>query len=158
MNLPEIESSRLLLVEDDPNDVELIRLALEVSGLGTPMDVVSDGEAALAYLLGNPLDEQSSDDANRPLPNFVLMDLKLPRVNGIQLLQRLRSHPRTRRLVIVVMSSSQEDPDLNACYDLGINSYIVKPQDFEQFSEVVRQISYYWMQLNCPPLPAASPP
>ncbi|GAB4464395.1 MAG: response regulator [Elainellaceae cyanobacterium] len=156
MNLPEIESSRLLLVEDDPNDVELIRLALEVSGLSAPMDVVNDGEAALNYLLGNAQDSLSSPNTPRPLPNFVLMDLKLPRINGIQLLQTLRSHPRTRRLVIVVMSSSQEDPDLNACYDLGINSYIVKPQDFEQFAEVVRQISYYWMQLNCPPLPVIS--
>ncbi|QKD83207.1 response regulator [Thermoleptolyngbya sichuanensis A183] len=161
MNPPEIESSRLLLVEDDPNDVELIRLALETGGLAAPMDVVNDGEAALNYLLGealdNSLDDASQSAAARPLPRFVLLDLKLPRINGIQLLQRLRSHPRTRRLVIVVMSSSQEDPDLNACYDLGINSYIVKPQDFQQFSDAVQQISHYWMQLNCPPLPTPLP-
>lgn len=157
MNPPEIESSRLLLVEDDPNDVELIRLALETRGLATPMDVVSDGEAALNYLFGDApgdsLDDSSPSLVARPLPRFVLLDLKLPRINGIQLLQRLRSHPRTRRLVIVVMSSSQEDSDLNACYDLGVNSYIVKPQDFRQFSDVIQQISHYWMQLNCPPLP-----
>lgn len=157
MNPPEIESSRLLLVEDDPNDVELIRLALETGGMAAPMDVVNDGEAALNYLLGNALgdslDDSSESSTARPLPRFVLLDLKLPRINGIQLLQRLRSHPRTRRLVIVVMSSSQEDSDLGACYDLGVNSYIVKPQDFRQFSDVVQQISHYWMQLNCPPLP-----
>ncbi|HIK41996.1 response regulator [Thermoleptolyngbya sichuanensis XZ-Cy5] len=161
MNPPEIESSRLLLVEDDPNDVELIRLALETGGLAAPMDVVNDGEAALNYLLGealdNSLDDASQSAAARPLPRFVLLDLKLPRINGIQLLQRLRSHPRTRRLVIVVMSSSQEDPDLNACYDLGVNSYIVKPQDFQQFSDAVQQISHYWMQLNYPPLPTPLP-
>ncbi|MFQ3615245.1 MAG: response regulator [Cyanobacteriota bacterium] len=157
MNPPEIESSRFLLVEDDPNDVELIRLALETREIAAQMDVVNDGEAALNYLLGNALrdsvDDSSLSSAARPLPRFVLLDLKLPRINGIQLLQRLRSHPRTRRLVVVVMSSSQEDSDLDACYDLGVNSYIVKPQDFQQFSDVVLQISHYWMQLNCPPLP-----
>ncbi|GAB4439174.1 MAG: response regulator [Cyanobacteria bacterium J069] len=145
----------MLLIEDDPNDVELIRLALERGGLAAPMDVVHDGEAALNYLLGNTADPSQQGRAIRPLPDFVLMDLKLPRINGIQLLQTLRSHPRTRRLVIVVMSSSQEDPDLNACYDLGVNSYIVKPQDFGQFSAAIRQISTYWLELNCPPLPTA---
>ncbi|MBF2026390.1 MAG: response regulator [Oscillatoriales cyanobacterium C42_A2020_001] len=138
---------RLLLVEDDPHDVELVRMALEPSNLNYSMDVVFDGEQALQYLFGT-----GDFRVEQPLPQLVLLDLKLPKVNGIQVLQAIRTNPRTRRLVVVVMTSSQEDSDLNTCYDLGINSYIVKPLDFQQFLEVSQTVGSYWMTLNKPPL------
>ena len=138
---------RLLLVEDDPHDIELIRMALEPSNLIYSMDVVCDGEQALRYLFG-----ENRFRIDQPLPQLVLLDLKLPKVNGIQVLQAIRSNPATRRLVVVVMTSSQEDSDLNTCYDLGINSYIVKPLDFQQFLEVSQTVGSYWMTVNKPPL------
>lgn len=141
------EPTRILLVEDDPNDIELVQIALRDCNFLSQMDVVSDGEQALHYLLG-----RDGETPTRPLPRLVLLDLKLPKVNGIRVLQTLRAHPRTRKLVIVAMTSSQEDSDLNACYDLGINSYIVKPLDFQQFFNVAQQVGLYWMQLNKPPL------
>jgi CheY-like chemotaxis protein len=142
-----IEPQRILLVEDDPNDVELIKLALEPFKFVNQMDVMPDGEQALHYLLG-----QAGSPPVYPPPRLILLDLKLPKVNGVRVLQTIRSHPRTRKLVVVVMTSSQEDKDLNACYDLGINSYIVKPLDFQQFVDVARQLGLYWMLLNKPPL------
>ncbi|WP_421657364.1 response regulator [Leptothermofonsia sp. ETS-13] len=142
-----IEPTRILLVEDDPNDVELVQLALSRYNFLSQMDVASDGEQALHYLLG-----QDGKSPSHPLPRLVLLDLKLPKVNGIRVLQTLRAHPRTRRLVVVVMTSSEEDSDLNACYDLGVSSYVVKPLDFQQFLEVAQQVGLYWMLLNKPPL------
>lgn len=149
----DVEPTRILLVEDDPHDIELIELALESYNFINHMDIVNDGEQALHYLHGSP-----GESSLQPLPRLVLLDLKLPKVSGIQVLQQIRAHPRTRRQVVVVMTSSQEDADLNACYDLGINSYIVKPLDFQQFIEVSRQIGLYWMLLNRPPLPSERDP
>ena len=138
-----VEPTPILLVEDDPNDIELIQLALENYNFVNQIDIVTDGEQALNYLLG-----LADDDALRPLPRLVLLDLKLPKINGVEVLRAIRSHPRTQELVIVVMTSSIEDQDLNACYELGVNSYIVKPLDFQQFVHVTRQVGFYWMMLN----------
>jgi two-component system response regulator len=143
----DIEPTRILLVEDDPNDVELIELALDSYNFVNHIDVAEDGEQALQYLLGG-----ENYPPNHPLPRFVLLDLKLPKVSGLKVLEAIRAHPRTQNLVVVVMTSSQEDRDLNACYGLGVNSYIVKPLDFAQFIEVARQVGCYWMMLNKPPL------
>lgn len=140
-------NGRILLVEDDPHDVELVQMALEPYYLTPSIDVATDGEAALLYLHG-----QTDTGFARSLPRLVLLDLKLPRVNGIQVLRAIRAHPRTRRLVVVMMTSSQEDADLNACYDLGVNSYVVKPLNFEQFLEAAQSVGLYWMLLNKPPL------
>ncbi|HEY9827418.1 MAG TPA: response regulator [Stenomitos sp.] len=137
----------ILLVEDDPNDVELIQLALDNYNFVNHMRVVRDGEEALHYLIGR--DDQPSI---QPIPRLVLLDLKLPKINGIQVLKAIRNHPRTQNLVVVVMTSSVESQDLQACYDLGVNSYIVKPLDFHQFVEVSRQVGLYWMLLNQVPL------
>lgn len=145
-SISQIEPTRILLVEDDPNDVELIRLAFRNHNLVNQIDLVTDGEQALHYLLGH------EDIPPRPLPRLVLLDLKLPKISGVRILQTLRSQPRTQRLVVVVMTSSQEDSDLNTCYDLGVNSYIVKPLDFEQFLAVARDVGLYWMLLNKTPL------
>jgi two-component system response regulator len=137
---------RILLVEDDPHDVELVQLALEPIGVTDFLDVVSDGELALQHLLGQP-----HMPPQHPLPRVVLLDLKLPKLNGLQVLSTIRQHPRTRQLAVVVMTSSQEDTDLDACYHLGVNSYIVKPLDHELFWDVAQAIGRYWMTLNQPP-------
>lgn len=142
----DVEPAQILLVEDDPHDVELIQLALDSYNFVNRMDIVQDGEQALHYLLGQPNSERY------PLPRLVLLDLKLPKLNGIRVLRAIREHPRTHNLVVVVMTSSLEDRDLTACYELGVNSYIVKPLDFQQFTEIARQVGLYWMMLNQPPL------
>ena len=138
-----IEPTRILLVEDDPNDVELICLALEEYKFVNQMEVAEDGEQALHYLLG-----EAGEEPTNPLPRLVLLDLKLPKINGIQVLKAIRNHPRTRHLMVVVMTSSAEDQDLKSCYELGVNSYIVKPLDFGQFTDIARQVGFYWMMLN----------
>lgn len=147
----DVEPAQILLVEDDPHDVELIQLALDSYNFVNRMDIVQDGEQALHYLLGQPNSERY------PLPRLVLLDLKLPKLNGIRVLRAIREHPRTHHLVVVVMTSSLEDRDLTACYELGVNSYIVKPLDFQQFTEIARQVGLYWMMLNQPPLVPLQP-
>ncbi|MGP1383232.1 MAG: response regulator [Thainema sp.] len=143
MNVVNVEPTPILLVEDDPNDIELIQLALETYHFVNQLDIVMDGEQAVNYLLG------SADDSTlRPLPRLVLLDLKLPKIDGIEVLRTIRSHPRTQDLVVVVMTSSVENQDLSACYELGVNSYIVKPLDFQQFVDITRQVGFYWMMLN----------
>lgn len=136
-----VDATRLLLVEDDPNDVELIRLALQEFSFIRVMDVAEDGEQAIAYLL-------SEEASRQPLPRLVLLDLKLPKINGIQVLEAIRQHPRTQHLAVVVMTSSAEERDLEACYALGVNSYVVKPFDYRQFFEAAQQVGVYWMQIN----------
>ena len=142
----EIDPVSILLVEDDPNDAELIQLALDEFNFVNRMEIAEDGEAALRYLLG----DQDTPPVQQ-LPHLVLLDLKLPKVGGIEVLKRSRDNNTTRNLVVVVMTSSAEDQDLRACYDLGVNSYVVKPLDFQQFLEVAKQIGFYWMLLNRTP-------
>jgi two-component system response regulator len=138
-----MESSRILLVEDDPNDVELIQIALSNYNFVNQIDIVNDGEQAVHYLIG-----RDGQPPTAPLPRLVLLDLKLPKIDGIRVLELMRATPRTRNLIVVVMTSSAENRDLQACYDLGVNSYIVKPLDFHQFVEISRQVGFYWMMLN----------
>ncbi|WP_055076293.1 response regulator [Pseudanabaena sp. 'Roaring Creek'] len=143
-----MEPTRILLVEDDPNDVELIQIALDNYNFVNKIDVVSDGEQAVHYLFG-----RDGQPPTHPLPKLVLLDLKLPKINGVQILERIRKSPLTQNLVVVVMTSSAENNDLKACYDLGVNSYIVKPLDFQQFVEMSQKVGFYWMMLNkIPPL------
>ncbi len=138
-----MESSQILLVEEAPNEVELIQMALSNNKFVNKIDIVHDGEQAVHYLLG-----RDGQPPTNPLPRLVLLDLKLPKIDGIRVLELIREAPRTRNLVVVVMTSSAENRDLQACYDLGVNSYIVKPLDFHQFVEVSRQVGFYWMMLN----------
>jgi two-component system, response regulator len=135
--------ANILLVEDDPNDVELIQLALDRFNFVNEIRVAQDGEQALHYLLG-----QDGQPPLDPLPKLVLLDLKLPKVSGIRVLEIVRAQPRTQDIIVVVMTSSAEDQDLQDCYRLGVNSYIVKPLDFQQFVEVSSQVGLYWMMLN----------
>lgn len=135
----------ILLVEDNSDDELLTLRALTKNNIRNPVVVARDGAEALAYLLG---------DNPQPLPQVVLLDLKLPKVNGLEVLRRLRAHDRTRLLPIVMLTSSKEDQDLLQSYSSGANSYVRKPVDFSQFTEAIRQLGLYWVLLNeTPPAP-----
>ena len=135
----------LLLVEDNDDDVELTLRALRRNRVANRVDVVRDGAEALEYLFATG--SHKGRDV-RDAPNLVLLDLKLPKVGGLEVLERLRADPRTRRLPVVVLTSSNVESDLARSYDLGANSYIRKPVDFTQFMEAVNQLGLYWLVLN----------
>lgn len=135
----------LVLVEDNPDDADMTLHVLKKNNLCNNIKVLRDGAQALDYLLGYPIPPCC--------PKVVLLDLKLPKVNGIEVLEKIRADPRTKSLPVVVLTSSREDRDLARCYELGVNSYIVKPVDFNQFNEAVRQLSLYWLLLNEAPPP-----
>jgi len=140
----------ILLVEDNPDDVELTLRALRKNNITNEVVMVSDGAEALDYLFCR------GAYANRPageLPLVILLDLKLPKVDGLQVLQRIREDERTQFLPVVILTSSNEESDLANGYRLGANSYIRKPVDFSQFTEVVRQLGLYWLILNEAPPP-----
>lgn len=141
-----IDPQKMLLVDDDPNDVELIQLAIQDFAFIRTLDILTDGEQAVQYLLGTTTQSPVSE-----LPRFVLMDLKLPKLTGIEVLRAIRQNPNTQFLPIVIMTSSSEESDLRACYNLGVNSYVVKPLDFQQFQAVAKQVGRYWMTVNYPP-------
>jgi len=133
----------ILLVEDNPDDVELTLRAFARRKMVNPVEVARDGEEALAWL--------DRWEAGAPLPLAILLDLKLPRVDGLEVLRRLKMHERFRTLPVVVLTTSSEDQDIQTAYRLGANSYIVKPVDFAKFLDVVTQIELYWCLLNEPP-------
>lgn len=140
----------ILLVEDNPDDQELIQMALKESHVANELVIWSDGVQALEYLLGS-----GDSDAHDlpPLPQVILLDLKLPRLGGLDVLQCLRAHPRTAVVPIVIMTSSSEEEDMIASYQLHANSYIRKPVDFGQFVEAVKHLGLYWLILNeAPPV------
>lgn len=137
---------KILLVEDNRDDEELTLRALRKSNIMNEVVVARDGEEAIDYLFGqgNFLSGSEPDF----LPAVVLLDLKLPKVGGMEVLREIRSHPRTRRLPVVVLTSSKEERDLAEVYDLGANSYLYKPIDFEKFVEAVGHIGMYWVLFN----------
>jgi two-component system response regulator len=135
----------ILLVEDNPDDEKLTLRALKKSSIAYEVAVTRDGVEALDYLFGTG---DHSERNAAPLPTLVLLDLKLPKLDGMEVLRRLRADERTKRLPIVVLTSSKEEQDLIASYELGANSYIRKPVDFNQFTEAVRQLGLYWLVLN----------
>lgn len=144
------DTKAILLVEDNPDDRELTRRALESHGIANEIVMARDGVEALDYLFcrGAWADRDPSDQ-----PQVVLLDLKLPKVDGIEVLKALRADPRTALLPVIVLTSSREEQDLLESYGSGANSYVRKPVDFEQFSEAVRQLGLYWLVLNeSPPL------
>jgi two-component system, response regulator len=134
----------VLLVEDNRDDEELTIRALKRSSLANPVDVARDGQEALDYLFGT-----ESQPAKRP-PVLVLLDLKLPRVGGLEVLQRIRGDERTRRVPVVILTSSGEDRDVIDGYDLGANSYVRKPIRFEEFAPAIAQLGTYWLMINEP--------
>jgi CheY-like chemotaxis protein len=140
--------TEILLVEDDPSDVELTLHSLRKHNLANRIHVVRDGAEALDFLFCRGA-YQSRDSSLTP--KVILLDLKLPKVDGLEVLRQIRSDERTRVLPVVIMTSSRQERDVVESYKLGINSYIVKPVDFDQFAESVRQIGCYWLLLNQPP-------
>ena len=144
------EQRLILLVEDNDDDVELTLRALRRNRVANRVDVVRDGAEALDYLFATGL--YAGRDV-RDTPQLVLLDLKLPKVGGLEVLERLRGDPRTKRLPVVILTSSNVESDLARSYDLGANSYIRKPVDFTQFMEAVNQLGLYWLVLNEAPPP-----
>jgi two-component system, response regulator len=138
----------ILLVEDNADDEELTVRALKKNNVTNEFVVARDGVEALDFLFGTGA--HAGRDA-AVLPGLVLLDLKLPKIGGLEVLRRIRADARTRRIPVTVLTSSKEDQDLISSYDLGANSYIRKPVDFKQFTEAVRQLGLYWLVLNEPP-------
>ena len=138
----------ILLVEDNPSDIGLTKRALKKHRITNELVVAENGQAALDYLFG------AGAHAGRDvtdLPTVVLLDLKLPKLNGLEVLKRIRDNPQTKRLPVVILTTSKDEQDIMRSYDLGANSYIRKPVDFHQFAEALRQLGLYWLVLNEPP-------
>ena len=141
------DARAVLLVEDNPDDEELTVRGLRRTNLSNPVDVARDGQEALDYLYAN------HDQAAQPLPVVVLLDLHLPRVDGFEVLKRIRAEERTRRVPVVILTSSSEERDLINGYDLGANSYVRKPVQFEEFATAIAQLGVYWLLINEPAPP-----
>lgn len=141
-----IEQVDILLVEDNPLDAELTMLSLKDQKLANTITWVKDGEQALDYVFRRGAYAERKDTG----PRLVLLDLKMPRVDGIEVLRAIRSDERTKRIPVVVMTSSQEESDIAQTYDLGVNSYVVKPVDFDGLASIVQQAGFYWLVINRP--------
>jgi CheY-like chemotaxis protein len=145
MNVDDVE---ILLVEDNPHDIELTLRALKKHNLANSVHVVKDGAEALAFLFcAGPYAHRKIEES----PKVVLLDLKLPKVDGLEVLRQIKSDERTKVIPVVIMTSSQEERDVVESYKLGVNSYIVKPVDFDKFLECVAELGYYWVLCNKPP-------
>ncbi len=144
-----LKESGILLVEDDPNDILFIQRAFRRSDLENPsIQVVRDGDEAVAYLSGE------GNYANRnfyPLPGMILLDLKLPRRSGLEVLEWLRSQPVLKRIPVVILTSSKENIDVNRAYDIGVNSYLLKPVNYKALNEMIKTLNAFWLDLNCYP-------
>lgn len=138
----------ILLVEDNPSDLALTLHALKKHNIANCIEVVRDGAEALDYIFcTGPYAHRRIAD----MPKLILLDLKLPKVNGLEVLKRIKSDPRAKCIPVVVLTSSREERDIVQSYQLGVNSYIAKPVDFDQFAEAVQQLGLYWLLLNEPP-------
>ena len=135
----------ILLIEDNTSDIELTRRALGKSHVANELMVLEDGQEALDYFFGD------SNRNNDQLPALILLDLKLPKVDGLQVLKEIREHKSTRHLPVVILTTSNEERDIIDSYDLGANSYIRKPVDFNQFVDAVQQLGLYLLVINEPP-------
>ena len=142
------EANEILLVEDDPNDLQLTLRALESNNLKSRIEVARDGEEALDFLFCRGIFSARSPASP---PRLVLLDLKLPKVDGLQVLQEVKASAACRLIPIVVLTSSGEQRDIRATYKLGVNSYIQKPVDFDQFRQTIKTLGLYWLVVNRPP-------
>lgn len=144
------DSVEVLLVEDNPTDAELTIRELKKYNLANNLVHLKNGEEALDFLFAT-----GEFAGNRNVmypPKLVLLDIQMPKINGIEVLQQIKQDPRTRALPVVILTSSKEDPDIRRCYELGANSYIVKPVNFERFTDAIRTLGLYWLLLNQPPV------
>ena len=135
----------ILLVEDNPNDAEMTMRALRKSSMANRIIHLKDGAEALDFIYGKGMFEGRDVKA---IPKVILLDLKMPKVDGIEVLRSLKSNDITKSIPVVVLTSSKEDPDIRTCYDLGVNSYIVKPVGFENFLKAISELGFYWLVLN----------
>jgi len=142
------EAVEILLVEDNPSDVDLTLHALRHHKIANRIHVARDGEEALDFMFCRGAHSHRSID--RP-PRLILLDLKLPKVDGLEVLRQLKSDPRTRTIPVVILTTSREERDVFTSYQTGVNSYIQKPVDFDQFREVVKNLGLYWLLVNEPP-------
>lgn len=143
----------ILLAEDDPNDTLLIQRAFQKAGLGDVLKTVGDGDQAVAYLRGT---DEYADRARFPLPFLLLLDLKMPGTDGFEVLHWLRSQPDFKRLLVVVLTSSNLQADVDRAYDLGANSYLVKPVEFTEMVNMIQRFEAYWTEINRFPTPASA--
>lgn len=144
-----IDDVEILLVEDNPTDAELAMLALKEGNLANKLIWVKDGAEALDFLFATGAYSSRKVENG---PKVVLLDLRLPKVDGLEVLSRIKADERTRQIPVVVMTSSREDRDISASYKLGVNSYISKPVEFDEFAKVVSQLGLYWLLINRPPV------
>ena len=142
-------SKRVLIAEDDPSDVFLLKRAFSLAQVPATLHFVRDGQEAIDYLEG---DDAYNDRAVYPLPDLMLLDLKMPRLNGFDVLTWLRRQPGLKRLLVTVLTSSDQPDDINRAYDLGANSYLLKPHNSSELSELVAQVKRYWLDLNQRPV------
>ena len=143
--IPEVD---ILLVEDNASDAEMTIDALKKNGLANKLLHVKDGAAALDFIFAE------GEYTGRNLaykPKVILLDVKMPKVNGIEVLQRIRTDEQTKNIPVVMLTSSKEDPDIKNCYDLGVNSYVVKPVEFDEFQKAITELGLYWMIVNQQP-------
>ena len=146
--MTETDAIEILLVEDNPSDAELTLHAFNKSKLANQIRLVRDGEEALNFLFCRaPYADRYFDHP----PTLILLDLKLPKVNGLQVLEAVKSDPRTKAIPVIILTSSKEEQDLIKSYKFGVNSYIQKPVDFSAFQDVVKQLGMYWLLVNCKP-------
>lgn len=135
----------ILLVEDNASDAEMTLDALKINNFGHKIFHVKDGAAALDFIFAEGI---FSDREITNMPRLILLDLKMPKITGIEVLQKIRNDERTRKIPVVILTSSNEDPDIQKCYDLNANSYVVKPVEFDEFQKAISDVGLYWMTVN----------
>ena len=140
-----MNQAEIILVEDNISDADLVLRALKKCNLVNDVLHLQDGQEALDYFFGN------AENSQPILPKLILLDLKMPKVNGIEVLERLKMNELTKSIPIVILTSSKEEPDLKKCYELGANSYVVKPVVFDDFVKAIAQVGLYWLLVNVPP-------
>jgi CheY-like chemotaxis protein len=143
-----LNNKTILLVEDNPSDINLTRRAFEKGHITNDLVVAEDGQEALDYIFGKG--KYANRDISQ-LPTVILLDLKLPKISGLEVLKKIRATEKIKRLPVVILTSSKEEQDVAASYDLGVNSYIRKPIDFNQFAEAIKYLGLYWLVINEPP-------
>jgi two-component system response regulator len=141
-------AAEIILVEDNPSDADLIKRALNKNNVANKILHLKDGQEVLQYLFG---EGQWKGRTTTNTPKVILLDLKMPKVSGIEVLKKIKSNAETMGIPVVILTSSKEDPDIKECYKLGVNSYVVKPVGFEDFSKTVAQLGLYWLLINQQP-------